>query len=796
MATLGALPNLVSPAVLTPYDSPSKYEVKLIPPPPFQPLPDYGWQQADKEIAQAGPQIASDILNSKVNAATRQTELQQQQVYQARLTSLQHPVDAQGNPMPAQIPYVVNMGGPGQGTIEHNPVTLSQLNNVFGSGPYIPNSNTPQTPTPQTQPQTNQPQPQNQPPNAPVAPVNPKVYNDVTNPQLQATPGGASAAPAQNNVAQSAPAPTLAPPNAPVAQAKPIPTSALAVDTAANLPSQLATPRNVLGWYQDRINSQGKDARAETDPATGQPTGRVIVSHDPRSGLADQPIDPGQFQLRLNGWKPDNAAPSPAVAPNPVLAGGSALSTAAAAPIAQNISQNLAQGANVSPLLTAAMGGTQAGNGNDQNDLANSLAAGTLSPAQVLSAGGPQWAGTRTAPQAPPGHIGLRAPGQMVLPNAPISGAAQGATAAATPSPGPTPLPPPDQKPDTFGLSAQEVLAQAQNAADKGKFGTDTSVPMWNTPNGGSAPGKPSMTVPIIGKDGKPGTGFVDSSGGGLVNASTVYTRQGDGYTWESRDYLDGTHKDVQLSIGPEQDKAMMNTVVDQGFANPTQWLQWTPDQKESAYRLAANQKNTTSSEPTNQLLAKRQDVITSGMKLQDAVKPLSLQDRNALALAYNAKVNQFGSILGIKDNPQLSAAQAAYSQFMNDVRTQETNRPASDAEKLGVGIKDSEYSSGSIGNLSDQSFMPNLQKYLGNQGRMMSRDVDQALASKYRVSDQILHSANLIHMGTDALGSTQQNPISVSNMQDYAKAPKGSYVRDANTGTIVLKGTNGIVHP
>jgi hypothetical protein len=627
------LPSVVAPSLLGTFD-PSKYIVKLPEVKQFQQLPDFGYQAAIKDVENAGQNIAS-LLNP-VNVATRKTELEQQQIYQKRLTNLLNPgVDDDGNPLPDKIPYVLKMTGPGQGEIGANPMTLGQQANIFGNGPYIKNTN--KAPAPQTQPQTNttttttdQTQQQQTPPTAPTATISPEVYDDVTNPKLQnaqdfqTKPTASVPYLPSLNLASGYPATQGSSMNLGAgynSQGAGLPAAPVSVNTASNLanttpasviqagaqglsavaPAVEPTPSNVLAWYQDRRNSEGKNARVGINPATGKEA--VIISHGANSNLADQPVDDDYFRWATNrdGWTPDDAK-TPA---NPVIAGGSALTAAAAAPLAQNVSQNLAENADVppivqrplvSPLLTAAMGGTASGAVDTQNPLPNALASGTITPQQILNAGGPVWASTTAQaplpsannPNVPQGHI------LMGPPKATLVGAGQGATATATPSPSPstqTPLPPPDQKPDNFGLSAQQILVQAQNAADKGKLGTDTSIPMWNTANGGSAPGKPSQTVPIIGKDGKPGTGFVDPSGGGLINMSTVYTRQGDGYSWETRSYLDGTTKDVQLSIGPEQDKAMMNMVVEQGFATQQQWLQMTPDARESAYRLAANQK-------------------------------------------------------------------------------------------------------------------------------------------------------------------------------------------------------------
>jgi hypothetical protein len=180
---------------------------------------------------------------------------------------------------------------------------------------------------------------------------------------------------------------------------------------------------------------------------------------------------------------------------------------------------------------------------------------------------------------------------------------------------------------------------------------------------------------------------------------------------------------------------------------------------------------------------------------------PGGVKARNALALAYNERVNQFGSIFGLKDNPKLSAAQAAYTQFMNDVAAQETHRAAQGEDKVGVGaqgysVNYTNKSSplGPLGQLSNESFMPALKTYLGTQGLRLSRDVDFALASKYRVADSAVHSANLVHFGSDALGS-ENNPITVNNMEEYNKIPNGMVVFDPKTNTKVMKGTPGIIH-
>jgi hypothetical protein len=217
-----------------------------------------------------------------------------------------------------------------------------------------------------------------------------------------------------------------------------------------------------------------------------------------------------------------------------------------------------------------------------------------------------------------------------------------------------------------------------------------------------------------------------------------------------------------------------------------------SPDTKESLYRLAANQKlNPQTTIPSvNEALENRLNVLNAGQDLQAKLQglatpadPQGIQAKNILASMINSGVNKFGPVAGVQPNPALSDAQASYKNFLNIVREAQTARPASDDQKLGVGVSDSPlqgllnpktYDTGAIGDLSDNRFGPNLNAFLKVQGQQLSNGVDSALAMKARLPDSLLHAGNLAHYSDNAIG-TPQTPFQGINNDSYSKIPLGS---------------------
>ena len=292
----------------------------------------------------AAEKIAEQRLDP-VEVAKRQTELDQQQVGQAQLSYIQqHPglapfltttgpnasISTASTPLPPgglQNPFAPNPAittppptpdslrktdTSGQQTQTQKPTTVAQAAvqhavdtkaaaayDAKAAATIDPNesygaSSTAGTSGAQTQRPTTYitpfPRPSD-PPTAPgtPAPVLPNAPNASTGPSRSAsgdTPPAANIASSNPSAAQ--PSLTLgsgSPSSASTGMnisGKPIPESPMPVDTQTQLAGQSPPPAHVLDWYQQQIDSRGKEARAEYGP-DGQPTGRTVIMHDPKS---------------------------------------------------------------------------------------------------------------------------------------------------------------------------------------------------------------------------------------------------------------------------------------------------------------------------------------------------------------------------------------------------------------------------------------------------------------------------------------------------------------------------------
>jgi hypothetical protein len=713
---------------------------------PFQPLPTFGIQSAIQDIQQI-PSLVKDIQNAPVAAATRQTALTEQQLALTRLQNLQKPiVDQNGNPIIdkttgsplTKADYLTTIGANGQASFAPNPITPAAQANVFGTGPFIQTGTQPQPPTSQNSaPQTDT----SGPPAPPVAAKPPAVA------PVPETPG--------ENIAS-------------------IPSSPMAIDTAMAMAGKSPPPAQVLDWYQQNVDTRGQQARAEIGP-DGQPTGRTIIIHDPKSGLMEQPIHPAYMAANLNGWRPSGQASTPQPQPN---------ATMAAPPADQSVTQAQAQ-PSISPLLASAM----MGGGSIPQINPQSLSASSRGGPSALLPSNDPYANYLNARVNPSGaYVGGSSRPQASPAPTPV---------AATTNTQTTPQVDEDPQPKNFGLSSAEVLKQAQQAVNDQKTALDDRTPRWTNGKGGVVPGAPSLSVPIIGSDGKPANGFIDPAGGldangqPMVNAHTVYQRQSAGYN-EVRSFLDGSTVTVPNVLNEAQDRAIQSMVADQGLMPKEQWSTLSPDTKESLYRLAANQKlNPQTSIPSvNQALENRLNVLNAGQDLQaklDALKsqsdPQGIQAKNMLSSLVSGAANKLGPIVGAQPNAPLEDAKASYKNFLNIVREPQTARPASDEQKVGVGVSDSPlqglfnpktYDTGAIGDLSDNRFGPNLNAFLKVQGQQLSNGVDSALAMKARLPDNLVHAGNLAHYSDNAIG-TPQTPFQKINNDSYSKLPMGA---------------------
>lgn len=368
----------------------------------FQPLPS-PWDAIKPSIegaSAAAEKLAEDRLDP-VNVAKRQTELDQQQVGQAQLDYIkQHPglapfltttgpnasISTAATPLPPgglQNPFAPNPAittppptpdsirktdtSHQQQTQTQRPTTPAQAavqnaidaksaaeydakaaatvdpNEAYGASSTAGTSAAPQRPTTYIAPFPRPSDPPTAPgatpsvlPNAPSTSTAP-----VSAPTASSSDGGTPNIASSDTLSLGSGSPS---PNTPGMNisGKPIPESPMPVDTQTQLAGKTPPPAHVLDWYQQQIDSRGKEARAEYGP-DGQPTGRTVIMHDPKANMADQVIHPAAMAANIGTWTPPDITPSK-IKPNASLAAAPPPSEAPPVVNVPSLAQKLKEG--------------------------------------------------------------------------------------------------------------------------------------------------------------------------------------------------------------------------------------------------------------------------------------------------------------------------------------------------------------------------------------------------------------------------------------------------------------------
>jgi hypothetical protein len=354
------------------------------------------------------------------------------------------------------------------------------------------------------------------------------------------------------------------------------------------------TPDEALNWYNQNIGTDAVSARQEF-AANGNATNRNIVML--KNGV-DQPVH-SQYILQnpgAGGWQSDlSSTPNPTLAAAPGRS-APALAAAAAAPVAQQVQQNLDDPtqqnsqSNISPLLAQAINPAQVP-ASTQPSPAQVLDQGDpqATSALISQLGGPQWAGTNRAPQAP------------VYKNAPWLDN-QTASPAATPYP---PLPPvpqystrlanpsdPNQRVGPATLGNAGNYYQQQYGMSGNDFGRLAANPNRTMLAG------PAETEPV---SGIPSQKYylLDAQGNKQLDAQgqpiSFYKDPDNGLTYtvmnrtpyhETRVFPNGATMEIDNKISEESDRIMMEKSLEAGTAGPN-WQGMTRDQKTAAFRMA-----------------------------------------------------------------------------------------------------------------------------------------------------------------------------------------------------------------
>jgi hypothetical protein len=752
-------------------------------PPVVQPLQVSNWPQG---VANTLGQLPGQIMQAKQFAMQLplqqqkiQTELQEQQLAQQRLKTLLNPgFDHNGKPLPDYTNVVTGLNGPN--------VSVSPLPISYGAG-VQGTSGVTEDQTQQTQ-QTQGSQ-QNQ------QAAQPQVQSQTQLPTRYVTPFPRPAAPVQNTPTQPVWTPGASLSDSTVPNGTP--TSQMPVDTAARLSSAMPPPSHVLDWYQKTIDSRATDARAEMTP-DGQPTGRTVIIHDPKSGIADQPVHPLYFAnaVQNGAWSPPEGTRPHATMPNTAMASGSpvsALSAAASAPVAQSISDR--------------------------------LAAGALSPQDVISQGGPLWAGGPTAPQAPlpavpngaaPQHLptfgmtpqNVQQTGGMppVVPSAPRALPLNGAA-------GPSPTPYPQMLPfgseftghpaigpatpenlqywrDNYGgMSGADIAKLIQNPKNVSVVG-----PAEETPSNGI----PSQKVIITTTTGDKYPGFVDSGGYPYtVRYKTPYM--------EDRVYSNGQDYKIDNVIGQAEDQKMMEDSMAAGTVSGN-WQSLSRDAKVAAYKAA----QALLTRPVNEDASKKEmalsNVLDRGNEFLNLVNKYATPDdptASALRSLLSQKVTEGKNVLGPslsyltggKWNPvgqgdqRVVNMQKTYQDFLNAAdAAQSLVQPS----KMPAGAKEAASVSSAIGEFGDPGLPQQVRAYMGSRAIDLIKQEDMMIGNHWRTNLNAIYSGNLVNHADYSPGSTAQNPFIVPQGKKaaqayYEKLPVGAWFKD-NGGNVVQK--------
>jgi len=97
------------------------------------------------------------------------------------------------------------------------------------------------------------------------------------------------------------------------------------------------------------------------------------------------------------------------------------------------------------------------------------------------------------------------------------------------------------------------------------------------------------------------------------------------------------------------------------------------------------------------------------------------------------------------------------------------------------------------VGNLSDERFLPNLQKFNSLQGQIQSRNIDYALGTHFMVPPELVHKSNISTFGESSTpGATDANPFTnITSRAMYDKLPVGAHYQVPGHPVYIKTGTN-----
>jgi hypothetical protein len=571
--------------------------------------------------------------------------------------------------------------------------------------------------------------------------------------------------------------------------------------TSSTVPPNVAavtSPANVLDYYQNRIDTSATSARAEMNPVTGLPTGRSIVSFKNKPDQVVHPAHPG-LAMTSGTWSPPGGAP---VGSNAALALPPAAATVASAPIAQGISNQLAQNVGVP---AAPVGGMFAGApvGYTGTVPANNPPAVT---AMINQQGGPLVAQT-----GPGGPLPSQAPQDfwnqvrsLNAQRAPVV-AAPSAPVAATPVvAGNAPVVDMQNHPAIAPVTDQEQqfwrdhFGGATIDAVRTAAGTPKNVsmigPAASSPNFGYRVMNTSITMP----DGKAYDALIDTDPQTGRILSWPYLIQWSTPYMEHRIMANNQTYDIENSLGKEEDETMMRDSMKAGTVSGN-WQSLSRDAKIAAYKQAQTLLNYAPNDDASKrefllsnAIDKSNEFLNLMYKWENANPddPQGMKIRNVIHQAWSDQANRWGPALddvaahfgmdpkNIRGDPLVSQLRRSYQELQNSADAyNSTIMPT----RTGPNAENVRSIALATGDFNDPNLPALVRDYMGDRATDLAKWETLMIGNHYRTNLDAMYKSNLVLHRDDTPGSNPNVPFHPPSDRDklpayYDKLPLNSY--------------------